>query len=85
MYKSEMSIFVNRPLQTVFDYVSNFANIPKWANSVESAELTSNGPLGVGSTYKTVGRLLGLKIEGAVEITRWDPPNLFSYKSVSGM
>ena len=84
MYKFESSIFINRPQQEVFDYVTNPANNPQWQSGTESAEWTSDGPPGVGSTFKIVASLLGRKIESVVEITGWDPPNLSRIKSVGG-
>lgn len=84
MYKFESSIFINRSQQEVFDYVSNPANIPQWQSSTESAQWTSEGPPGVGSTFKLVTSFLGRKLEPVVEITGWDPPNLYRFKAVSG-
>ena len=84
MYKFELSIFINRPVQEVFDYVTNPANYAKWSSGIQSAEWTSDGPPGVGSTVKGVAKFLGRKIEFVTEITGWDPPNLWSVKSVGG-
>ena len=84
MFTFEKSIFINRPQQEVFDFSSNPANDPQWRSSAESAEWTSEGPVGVGSTYRSVDRFLGRKIEGTSEITVWDPPNQFGFKMVSG-
>ena len=74
MIAFEKSIFINRPQQEVFDFVSNPANDPQWRSGAESAEWTSEGPVGVGSTYRSVDKLLGRKIEGTTEVTIWDPP-----------
>jgi len=84
MYKFESSIFINRPVQEVFDFVTNPANNAKWQSGTESAEWTSDGPPGVGSTIKVVAKLLGRKVEVVAEITGWDPPHLSSSKSVGG-
>jgi carbon monoxide dehydrogenase subunit G len=80
----ENSIFINRPQQEVFDYLSNPANDPQWRSGAESAEWTSEGPPGVGSTYRSVDKLLGRKIESTIEVTIWDPPNQFGLKAVGG-
>ena len=64
--------------------MTNPANNPQWQSGTESAEWTSVGPPGVGSTFKIVASLLGRKIESVVEITGWDPPNLSRIKSVGG-
>ena len=84
MITFEKSIFINRPQQEVFDFVSNPGNDPQWRSSAESAEWTSEGPVGVGSTYRSVDRFLGRKIEGTTEVTSWDPPHQAGFKSVSG-
>ncbi len=79
----ENSGFINRPPQEVWDFVSNPANAPQWSTT-ESEEWTSEGLPGVGSTQRSVGKLLGRKIESLIEITAWDPPNELGRKSVGG-
>ena len=81
----DTSIFINRPRQEVWDFITNPANHDKWGSSTESAEWTSDGAPGVGSTYRSVGKLLGRKIETTAEIIIWDPPNKHGHKSISGM
>jgi uncharacterized membrane protein len=51
MLKIEVDMFIKRPSQEVFDYISNFENNPKWQGGMVSAEFTSDAPLQVGSTY----------------------------------
>ena len=84
MYKFESSVYINRPPQEVFDFVTNPANNVRWMSGTESAAWTSNGPPGVGSSYVGVFNFLGRKIEGEVEITAWEPPHRQSFKTVSG-
>jgi carbon monoxide dehydrogenase subunit G len=80
----EKSKFINRPQQEVWNFISDPANLAQWSSSVESAEWTSEGPPGVGSTLIEVGKVLGRKIESPVEVTVWDPPNEFGRKAISG-
>jgi len=84
VYKFESSIFINRPQQEVFDYVTNPANSAQWQSGTQSAEWTSDGPHGVGSTFKVVTSLLGRKLEATVEVTGREPPSLSRIKSVGG-
>jgi carbon monoxide dehydrogenase subunit G len=84
MIAIEKSIFINRPLQEVFEFMSNPANDAKWSSSTSSAEWTSEGPPGVGSTIKQVGRFMGRDTTGTGEVTAWDPPNAFAVKSLTG-
>lgn len=84
MITVETSIFINRPQQEVFDFVSNPTNNAKWQRNTQSAEWTSDGPPGIGSTFKTVYRRLWRNMEGTAEITAWEPPNTLSVKAVRG-
>ena len=84
MFTYEKSLFINRPQQEVFDFVSNPANNTQWQSTTEAAEWTSEGPPGVGSTERSVVRFLGRKIDTTNEITIWDPPRQYGFKSVSG-
>lgn len=83
MQKFTLSVFINRPLQDVFDFLSEPANLSKWNANFASAEWTSSNAPGLGSTYKVLAKMSGGKNEGLFEITQWDPPQRFSYKSIS--
>lgn len=84
MYSFEKSIFINLPQQEVFDYVTDPANDKKWRKSSISAEWTSEGTVGVGSTQHAVDKFMGRNLESDSEVTVWDPPNEFGWKSVGG-
>jgi len=84
MYTFEKNIFINLPQQEVFDYITNPANDAKWRSSSISAEWTSEEPIGVGSTQRSVDKFMGRKIESSSEVTVWDPPNQYGWKSVGG-
>jgi uncharacterized protein YndB with AHSA1/START domain len=83
MQKFTLSVFINRPLQDVFDFLSEPANLSKWNSNFASAEWTSSHAPGPGSTYKVLAKMSGGKNEGLFEITQWDPPQRYSYKSIS--
>jgi carbon monoxide dehydrogenase subunit G len=84
MINFESSLFINRPQQEVFDFLTNPANDAKWQSGTELAEWTSEAPHGVGSTQRSVGKLLGRKIDIAIEVTNWDPPQQMGFKTVGG-
>jgi uncharacterized protein YndB with AHSA1/START domain len=84
MYSFETTIFIDRPPQEVFDYMNNPANTPKWQGNLVSAEITSEGPTGVGTTQRAVGQMLGRKFDVKTEITTWDPPNKITNKTLDG-
>jgi carbon monoxide dehydrogenase subunit G len=80
----ENSVFINRPQQEVWDFISNPANFAHMSSGNEPAEWTSEGPPGVGSTLGEAGKVLGRRMEGTSQVTVWDPPNEFSRKYISG-
>ena len=84
MFEIKNSIFINRPPQDVFNAILDPAKQSLWQSMVESAEWTSNGSHGVGSSQKVVARFLGRKIESDIEITAWEPPHRVDFKFVNG-
>jgi uncharacterized membrane protein len=82
--KIEASVQINRPIEEVFAFAGNIENNPQWQSGVLEAEVTSEGPIAVGTTYRYVTRLLGRQIETDGEITEYEPNRRYSFKSTSG-
>jgi uncharacterized membrane protein len=83
MIAFEKTVFINRPQQEVFDFMRNLENDAQW-RSLESIKQTSDGPIGAGSTWRETSKFLGREIEFDIEMIRYDPPNQFSVKTISG-
>lgn len=84
MTKLEKSVVINRPVEEVFAFAGNVENNPQWQSSVSEARVTSEGPVGVGTTYRYVAQLLGRQIDIEGEVTEYDPNGKYSFRSVSG-
>lgn len=84
MYQIENSIYIERPAEEIFDAITNPDKQHLWQNLTESAEWTSNGAPGVGSTMTVVAKFLGRRMEVGIEVTAWDPPYRLDWKSVNG-
>jgi carbon monoxide dehydrogenase subunit G len=80
----ESTVTVARPLEEVFDFVSDPANDVKWHHNVVAATRTSEGPLGVGSTFKWDVSFLG-KRKADVRVTRYEPHDLAANHVKSGL
>jgi uncharacterized membrane protein len=50
----ENTIRINRPVEEVFAFLSDFENIPKWNYYVLEVRQLSEGSIGVGTTYHQV-------------------------------
>lgn len=64
--------------------MTNPANSPKYQSGARSAEWVTDGPVGVGSKWKSVNRFLGRDINAELEITDWQPPTQNTFKTISG-
>lgn len=84
MISLESEIFINRMPEDVFAFVFEPANVAQWQESVVLAEFTSEGPLGMGSTWRNVSKMIGQEIDIEFEVIDYDPPHRLCYKSLSG-
>jgi uncharacterized membrane protein len=50
----ENTVRVNRPVDEVFAFLSDFENIPKWNYYVLDVRQLSDSPIGIGTTYHQV-------------------------------
>jgi carbon monoxide dehydrogenase subunit G len=80
----EVSIVINRPLDEVFAILSDLENNLKWRSGMIEAKKTSAGPIGVGTTYRMINNVLGLRIEGEVEVTEYEPNRKYATVNKSG-
>ncbi len=54
MLEFENTIHIERPVDEVFAFLSDFQNIPKWNYYVLEVEQLSEGPIGIGFAYHQV-------------------------------
>jgi uncharacterized protein YndB with AHSA1/START domain len=69
----EGSITINRPVEEVFAFLEDIENLAKWNEQAGQAEQTSQGPMGVGTTYRGSSEFMGRKMEWTSEITEYEP------------
>lgn len=84
MTKFETSIIINRSIEEVFAYVTDLRNNVKWTTGLIAAEMTSPGPVKVGSTYKFDIKMMGMTLETSGEVTAYEPPTQYAWKATSG-
>lgn len=70
--------------EEVFAYLSDMENNPKWQSGMVSARWTSDGPIGVGSTYDQVATFLRRKIESTFEVEAYEPGRMIRASSTAG-
>jgi len=84
MISLEHSVVIGRPVENVFAFVANVENEPLWIGEVMEVEKTSEGPIGLGSTYNNIVQFLGRRIVDPHEVVQYEPHRLFGFKSYSG-
>jgi carbon monoxide dehydrogenase subunit G len=85
VFTRSVSVVITRPPDEVFAFVEDARNRPRWDDSVESEELTSPEPIGVGTTVHTRLRpSMGRSYEYTWEVTEHDPPDRMTIQSTSG-
>jgi uncharacterized protein YndB with AHSA1/START domain len=84
MIQIEAEVFINRPSDAVFAYISDFENNPKWQSGQLEARFTSEGPLGVGSTYDQVATFMGRRVVSTFEVLEYEPGHRVKASSISG-
>lgn len=84
MVRAEESIFVERPIEEVFAYLTDLGRVPEWQTNVLFLQLQSGGTLRTGAHLVELRKFLGRKIESVVEVTDYTPPHRYTIKVQSG-
>ena len=84
MAKFEINLVINRPIEEVFDFVSNSENLPRWRSTSLEVKKTSEGPIGAGSTFRGRFTFLGRQFDGNVVVTAYEANRVFVSKMAEG-
>jgi uncharacterized protein YndB with AHSA1/START domain len=80
----ETSARIERPVQEVFDYVSDPKTFPRWNSAVQLVRETSAGKDGLGATYLMERDLPGGRVENELEVMERNRPAEFTIRTTSG-
>ena len=73
MVKVEHSIEINKPVEQVWNFLTDFQNTPKWDIGVLETRQTSEGPAGKGTTFQNTGPFLGRNSVREYMVTEYEP------------
>jgi carbon monoxide dehydrogenase subunit G len=73
----QASITTKRPIGEVFAALSDWTNTSTWISGTQSVTKTSDGPIGVGTTWQAAGKTLGRTIEADITVTEFEPDHRF--------
>ena len=75
--KARGSVEIGRPAAEVFAYLGDVSNNHKWEPEVLEMEITSEGPLGVGTKGRRVEKFMGRE-ESTWEVTEYEANRSFA-------
>jgi len=83
MARVEKQITINAPAEKVFTYLADITKHGEWGNPGQKlhVEKTSEGPVGQGSTFKSVGQQFGTQND-TVTITEYVPNQRVVYEAL---
>jgi uncharacterized protein YndB with AHSA1/START domain len=79
-----LSMNISQPPKTVFAFLADAANMPRWYEAVEQVTLHPGTQVGKGSRFQLVRSLPGGRAVNVVEITEYEPDRRLTLESRSG-
>jgi uncharacterized membrane protein len=80
MVKEEGSVIIRRPIEEVFAYVGDLRHSPEWQAGLLEVRKVTEGPLGVGTRFTVVRKLLGRKLELSSEFVAYEPNTMVTFR-----
>ena len=84
MARIEESVEIKRPADKVFAFTTDAKSWPKWQSTFPEAEQTSQGPVGIGTTFKGKIRMMGLTMKWTSNATEYEPNRKFGKNITCG-
>jgi carbon monoxide dehydrogenase subunit G len=84
MINLDLRTSIDRPRKDVFSFVADPNNMAKWNSAVVAVQPASPGASGVGTKFKTVGEMLGRRLEGELQVTACEPEDKCGFQMNSG-
>jgi len=85
MARIEESVEIKRPVDKVFAYTTDAKSWPKWQSTFPEAGQTSQGPVGVGTTFKGSIHMMGLTMKWTAKATEYELNRKFGKNIACGL
>ena len=84
MINLDVSTLIYRPIWQVFDFMSAPENDFQWQYGTLASSRLSEGVNAIGTFFRSIGHLMGRRIESTFEVTEYEPNKKYGFKSLSG-
>lgn len=69
------------PVERVFDFLADPANLPAWQAGIVEARVLTPAPTGIGSKARVVRDVAGQRITVELRVTAYEPPSVLGLSS----
>ena len=84
MINLDLGALIDRPVKDVFAFVANPNNMSKWNSVVLSLKQITPGAVGAGTKFKSVGEMMGRRIEGEMQVIAYEPDTKCGFRVNAG-
>ena len=84
MLLAQSEILISASPDEVWALISDLERGPQWSVVTLQCEITSEGPPGVGCTYRSTSKFVASKITTEHEVVEWVPPRKIVTKVIKG-
>ena len=84
MATMEFQTQISASPEEVFSYLADLEKHPEWSHCME-VKKTSEGPVGVGASYRSKGKNFGITANDTVEVTEHRPNERFGWQTAGAM
>ena len=84
MINLNVSVGIRQPLQQVFDFVSTPENDVQWQYGTLASAGLSEGAANIGTFFRSIGHLMGRRVESTFEVTEYELNKKYGFRSLSG-
>src|SRR5512141_3333715 len=84
MISFDLNTNIYRPLHQVFRFVATPENDFQWQYGTLASHQMSEGEIGLGTVFRTLGHFMGQRMESVYEVTEFEPNKKYGFKSRSG-
>ena len=83
MLQVESTITINRPVEEVFAFSTDWDKYPLWESEVLESQALTPGPLAPGQRYRHVARFMGRRLEAEGIVTAFEPNRRMCFRVTS--
>lgn len=84
MIKVRATRIIERPVEKVFEYMTDLGHLPEWLEGVKEARELEGNPCSVGGRVAHVNEFMGQTFESTFEVIRWETNHSLVFKVLSG-